>query len=197
MRNGRAALALCCLVLAQHARAELSFAEKLSDAAIERTRHQVLYDGSYHVIPYPGGDVPEHIGVCTDVIIRSYRKVGLDLQRAVHEDMKEHFHLYPKLWGLRKPDPNIDHRRVPNLRVFFSRHGEALPVSEDADAYKVGDIVTWNLSRRGSVPHIGIVTDKISDAGVPMVVHNIGAGPRLEDRLFAYEITGHYRYAAP
>jgi len=166
---------------------------KLVAAAIERTTHNVRYDGSYRKIAYPGGDVPDNVGVCTDVIVRSYRALGIDLQKEVHEDMRRHFSLYPKKWGLKKPDTNIDHRRVPNLQTFFTRHGQKLPVSDDAEAYRPGSLVTWMLP--GNLPHIGIVTDRRSEDGRrPLIVHNIGAGTVLEDMLFAYKITGHYRY---
>lgn len=164
-------------------------------AAVERTKQDVRYDGSYFSIPYPGGDVPPDIGVCTDVIIRSYRALGSDLQLLVHEDMAENFHLYPskRIWGLKSTDPNIDHRRVPNLQVFFSRHGDKLPITSDKQDYVSGDIVTWMLP--GNLPHIGIVTNKNSPiTGNPFIAHNIGAGPELDDMLFRYEITGHYRY---
>lgn len=171
-----------------------SFSDKLVDAALERTEHEVTYDGSYFSIAYPGGDVPKDVGVCTDVIIRSYRKVGIDLQKLLHEDMKAHFNLYPKNWGLKKPDTNIDHRRVPNLQTFFKRHGKSLPISHNPKNYKPGDIVTWNVSKSGNLPHIGIVTDKKSTTGTPLIVHNIGLGPKLENVLFEYRITGHYRY---
>lgn len=167
----------------------------LVSAAIDRTKERVIYDGSYFAIPYPGGDVPSHLGVCTDVVIRSYRAIGMDLQQLVHEDMAGNFEAYPsnRIWGMTGTDRNIDHRRVPNLRVFFSRNGQSLPISDNRTDYLPGDIVTWRLP--GNQPHIGIVTDQHSDAtGNPMIVHNIGAGPRLEDMLFAYEITGHYRY---
>ena len=169
--------------------------DDLVQAAIERTRSEVRYDGRYIAISYPGGDVPSNIGVCTDVVIRSYRKLGIDLQQLVHEDMSAHFALYPsrQLWGLTKPDSNIDHRRVPNLQVFFARHGQSLPVADDPHDYRPGDLVTWMLP--GDLPHIGIVTDRLdSDSGNPLIVHNVGLGPRMEDRLFAYRITGHYRY---
>ncbi len=169
--------------------------QKLIAAALERTTHRVTYDGRYRRIGYPGGDVPDHIGVCTDLVIRAYRKLGIDLQKRVHEDMTDHFDRYPskRIWGMRGPDANIDHRRVPNLRVFFSRKGEQLPVSQDVGDYKPGDLVTWMLP--GSLPHIGIVTHRVNpDSGNPMIVHNIGAGPKLEDMLFDYPITGHYRY---
>ena len=171
------------------------FERKLVAAAIERTKQKVVYDGSYFSIAYPNGDVPANIGVCTDVIIRSYRKLGSDLQVLVHKDIAKNFHVYPskRIWGLNKPDKNIDHRRVPNLQVFFSRHGEELPVTQNARDYVAGDIVTWMLP--GNLPHIGIVSDKLSVVtGNPLIVHNIGSGPSLNDMLFSYQITGHYRY---
>jgi len=168
---------------------------KLANAALERTKHSIRYDGSYLKLDYPGGDVPQNIGVCTDLVIRSYRTLGIDLQRLVHEDMIDNFELYPskRIWGLSKTDRNIDHRRVPNLQIFFSRFGESLPISKNEDDYKTGDIVSWMLP--GNLPHIGIVTNKkLSENGSPLIVHNIGSGPELEDMLFSYKITGHYRY---
>ncbi len=173
-----------------------SFQADFVSAAVDRTRHTVRYDGSYIPIDYPNGDVPAYIGVCTDVVIRSYRAVGVDLQKMVHEDMLANFERYPsrRIWGHRTPDHNIDHRRVLNLQVFFARHGEVLPVSNRKEDYSPGDIVTWMLA--ADLPHIGIVSDRVSsDSGNPLIVHNIGAGPKLEDMLFNYEITGHYRYA--
>lgn len=170
-------------------------ADELVAAALERTQHQVRYDGSYHRIPYPMGDVPADIGVCTDVVIRSYRALGLDLQALVHQDIKAHFSQYPskRIWGLSKPDSNIDHRRVPNLQTFFSRHGERLKVSDKGEDYQPGDLVTWTVT--GHRPHIGIVTDKRSEDGKrPLIVHNIGQGPVLEDMLFDYPITGRFRF---
>ena len=151
------------------------------------------YDPAYRRIPYPNGDVPRETGVCTDVIVRAYRHAGIDLQVLVHEDMKRNFSAYPRLWGLRRPDPNIDHRRVPNLATFFTRRGGKLPVTRRGADYKPGDIVTWRLS--SGVPHIGLVSD-VPARGTDryLVVHNIGAGARLEDVLFAYEVTGHYRF---
>jgi uncharacterized protein YijF (DUF1287 family) len=167
---------------------------KLVAAALDRTRHRVTYTGVYRRIPYPRGDVPAATGVCTDVVIRAYRAAfGIDLQRLVHEDMRQFFRRYPNHWGLTRPDPNIDHRRVPNLQVFFKRHGTVLPATRRAVDYRPGDLVTWTVNR--SLPHIGIVTDRRSaDGKRPMIVHNIGAGPQLEDMLFDYPITGHYRY---
>ena len=170
-----------------------TLAAALVEAAIERTTHRVIYDGSYRSIGYPGGDVPDTIGVCTDVVIRSFRGVGIDLQKKIHEDMKADFQAYPAIWGLSRPDRNIDHRRVPNLQVYFERHGQKLPATHDPKDYRAGDIVTWMLP--GNLPHIGIVTDKTGGGNdEPLIVHNIGRGPRLEAMLFAYPITGHYRY---
>jgi len=169
--------------------------QALAAAALERTAHSVRYDGAYVAIPYPGGDVPADTGVCTDVVIRSYRALGIDLQRRVHEDMSRHFSAYPsrRIWGLRAPDPNIDHRRVPNLQVFFERHGEVLPVTGRPVDYAPGDLVTWMLP--GNLPHIGVVSERVEPGTArPLVIHNIGAGPVLQDRLFDFPITGHYRY---
>jgi uncharacterized protein YijF (DUF1287 family) len=174
------------------------FLQKLSAAAIERTNHAVRYVGAYVRIPYPGGDVPPDTGVCTDEIIRSYRALGIDLQKEVHEDMLRNFAAYPnqRRWGLTHPDANIDHRRVPNLMVFFGRKGETLAISSRAEAYSPGDLVTWDLG--GGVPHIGIVVDLKSPGGERhLVVHNIGVGPKMEDVLFRWKITGHYRYFGP
>lgn len=169
-------------------------ARKLVDAAVAQTRTAVTYDGSYRRIPYPGGDVPANIGVCTDVVIRAYRQIGVDLQVKVHEDMRRAFRSYPALWGMRGPDPNIDHRRVPNLQTFFRRVGAELQRSSDPDGYRPGDVVSWMLP--SNLPHIGIVIDRRSPSGVPLVVHNIGRGPEIEDILFRFPITGHYRYNA-
>ena len=172
------------------------FLEKLVTAARERTRHRVRYDSAYVRIVYPGGDVPADTGVCTDEIIRVYRTVGVDLQKEVHEDMIQHFSLYPHRWNSRaQPDSNIDHRRVPNLMVFFQRKGETLPISRVSEDYVPGDLVTWDLGR--GVPHIGIVVDEKGRGGTFMIVHNIGEGPQMEDVLFNWKITGHYRYYGP
>ena len=167
-------------------------AAQLVEAAMAQTRSAVRYDGTYRRIGYPGGDVPAEVGVCTDVVIRAYRAIGIDLQVAVHEDMTRAFARYPRIWGRSAPDTNIDHRRVPNLRTFFTRAGSALAVLRSADAYAAGDVVTWTLP--GNLPHIGIVSGQRTAAGVPLVIHNIGRGPQLEDSLFAFPITGHYRY---
>ncbi len=166
---------------------------QLVEAALERTQHEVVYDGSYRSLGYPGGDVPDNVGVCTDVIIRSYRALGIDLQELVHEDMTSSFGEYPRIWGLDNPDPNIDHRRVPNLQKFFARKGAGLRVTSDPGDYRPADVVTWLIPN--NLPHIGIVVDRWStDRRRPLVVHNIGGGPVLEDALFSFEITGHYRY---
>lgn len=189
-------LTLLQIILSQIALAA-TFEERLVNAALKRTQSTVRYDGSYHSIDYPNGDVPANIGVCTDVIIRTYRSLEIDLQQLVHEDMRMNFSEYPseRNWGLSKTDKNIDHRRVPNLQVFFARHGQQLKVSKQPSDYKAGDLVTWMLG--GSLPHIGIVTDQISEATQwPKIVHNIGSGPKLEDMLFDFEITGHYRFQA-
>jgi uncharacterized protein YijF (DUF1287 family) len=187
----RRILPLCLVLLACAAHAQAGFGARLSDAAQTQVGVTTHYDGRYVRLAYPGGDVPLDRGVCTDVLIRAYRALGVDLQQRVHDDMAAHFAAYPKQWGLRAPDANIDHRRVPNLQVFFTRHGRALEVSRDPADYAVGDLVTWRLP--SGVPHIGIVTARRVD-GRPLVVHNIGAGVRVEDMLFEFPITGRYRY---
>jgi len=173
------------------------FTRRLVAAAIERTHHAVRYVSAYVHIPYPGGDVLADTGVCTDEVIRSYRAVGVDLQKEVHEDMLQNFAAYPNKWRWLRahPDANIDHRRVPNLMVFFQRKGESLPITSRAENYTPGDLVTWDLG--GNVPHIGIVVDQRSRSGRYMIVHNIGEGPKMEDVLFNWKITGHYRYFWP
>lgn len=181
-------VAITCSAFAQN-----DFARKLSDAALSLTDQKVEYDPQYFSIPYPNGDVPAGKGVCTDVVIRAYRKVGIDLQKEVHEDMKANFELYPKNWGLKTTDKNIDHRRVPNLMKFFSRLGTVKRITANPDDYKPGDIVAWNLT--GAVTHIGIVVNKKSPDGKRyMIVHNIGMGQVMDDVLFAYTIIGHYSY---
>ena len=165
----------------------------LSDAALELTNDKVVYDPAYFAIDYPNGDVPSDKGVCTDVIIRAYRKLGIDLQKEVHEDMKANFSVYPKNWGLRTTDKNIDHRRVPNLMTYFKRKGAALPITQNANDYKPGDVVAWRLNT--GLTHIGIVVNKKSrDQQRYLIVHNIGAGQVLEDCLFDFTIIGHYRF---
>ena len=181
-------LLVCTRLFAQE-----DFFEKLSGAAIDLTNQKVEYDPQYFSISYPNGDVPANKGVCTDVIIRAYRRLGIDLQKEVHEDMVAHFDLYPKLWGLKKTDKNIDHRRVPNLMKYFSRHGTVKKITTDPNDYVIGDIVAWNLG--GAITHIGIVVDKKSSDGKRnLIVHNIGAGQVIEDVLFSYRIIGHYSF---
>uniref|UniRef100_UPI00404871E8 DUF1287 domain-containing protein n=1 Tax=Roseivirga sp. TaxID=1964215 RepID=UPI00404871E8 len=172
---------------------ELNFQEQLSRAALELTKDKVNYDPAYFSISYPNGDVPSDKGVCTDVVIRAYRKLGIDLQKEVHEDMKDNFDVYPKIWGLTKTDKNIDHRRVPNLMEFFERKGTKKSISDNASDYLPGDIVCWNLG--GVITHIGLVVNKKSEDGKRhLIVHNIGAGQELSDCLFSYKIIGHYSF---
>lgn len=174
--------------------AQSSFALKLSDAALKLTEQKVKYDPTYFVISYPNGDVPSDKGVCTDVVIRAYRVLSIDLQKEVHEDIATHFKDYPHKWGLKKPDTNIDHRRVPNLMTFFSRKGQTKKHSDSATDYLPGDIVCWNLG--GDITHIGLVVNKKSTDGKRyLVVHNIGDGQVLADCLFEYKIIGHYTYS--
>lgn len=169
------------------------FEKSLHDVAMSLTKDKVVYDPMYFSIPYPMGDVPEDRGVCTDVVIRAYRKLGIDLQELVHKDMQENFSLYPNKWGLTAPDSNIDHRRVPNLMVFFSRFGKVKSITENKEDYLPGDIVAWDLG--GGITHIGIVSaNKSKSSGNYLIVHNIGAGQVLEDILFKFKIIGHYFY---
>ncbi|MCL2098093.1 MAG: DUF1287 domain-containing protein [Bacteroidales bacterium] len=173
---------------------QVDFFVQLADSAYTLTKQRVTYAPSYVRIPYPNGDVPANTGVCTDVVIRAYRKLGIDLQKEVHEDMKANFDKYPKQWGLSRPDKNIDHRRVPNLMVYFSRHGTVKKLSQDTNDYQSGDIVCWDLNGRG-LTHIGIVSSKKSTDGKRnLIIHNIGAGQVVEDCLFDWKIIGHYSY---
>jgi len=168
--------------------------EALVSAARQQVGVTIGYDPAYRRLSYPGGDVPLNTGVCTDVVIRALRQQGLDLQQAVHQDMRAHFRLYPQNWGLSRPDANIDHRRVPNLMTWFKRQGWALVPSQDAERYRPGDIVTWDLG--SGLTHIGIISDRHTSSGVPLVLHNIGRGTLEEDILFSFRITGHYRIPA-
>jgi len=171
-----------------------TFSLKLSDAALELTKQKVIYDPGYYKIAYPNGDLPADRGVCTDVVIRAYRKLGIDLQKEVHEDMVDNFSKYPKIWGLSKTDKNIDHRRVPNLMVFFKRHGQVKAITSKSADYLPGDLVCWNLG--GGITHIGIVVNKKSaDGARNLIVHNIGGGQVLADCLFQFKIIGHYTYS--
>ena len=169
------------------------FFDRLADSAFVLTKQRVEYDPAYFRIAYPNGDVPPDKGVCTDVVIRAYRKMGIDLQKEVHEDMKANFSKYPNNWGLKTTDRNIDHRRVPNLMVFFARHGVVLKMSQDSEDYLPGDIVCWDKGY--GISHIGIVSKKKTFLEKrPMIIHNTGAGQVLEDCIFSFKIIGHYRY---
>jgi uncharacterized protein YijF (DUF1287 family) len=163
------------------------------EGALAQTEQTTIYDPAYVRLTYPGGDLPMERGVCADVIVRAFRKGGVDLQKEVHEDMRRDFAAYPKRWGLRAPDTNIDHRRVPNLMTYFKRRGKSLPITSDAKDYEPGDVVAWDLG--GGQTHIGLVVNLRPREGERYyVVHNIGAGARLEDVLFAWRQIGHYRY---
>lgn len=181
-----AMLAVCWFTLAPAA------AATLAEAARQQIGITTSYDPAYRKLAYPGGDVPEETGVCSDVVVRAFRAaLKLDLQKAVHEDMTKAFGEYPRNWGLKRPDRNIDHRRVPNLITYFKRQGWALRVSTNAAQFKPGDVVAWNLG--GGINHIGIISDRRSPAGTPLVIHNIGQGAKEEDILFRHKIIGHYR----
>lgn len=169
------------------------FSGHLADSALALTKQKVTYDPGYFIISYPNGDVPADKGVCTDVVIRAYRKLGIDLQKEIHEDMLANFDMYPAFWGLTRPDKNIDHRRVPNLMVFFERHGTRKSFSGEQEDYSPGDIVFWNLGR--GIKHVGIVSKmKTADSERYLIIHNIGKGQVLEDILFEFEIIGHYQF---
>jgi uncharacterized protein YijF (DUF1287 family) len=188
-------LCIICLAVSLTA-SSIAFAQdatlmRLLQSAYDQVGKTVSYDPSYEAIGFPGGDVPVSRGVCTDVIVRAYRGIGIDLQLLVNQDMRKAFSAYPRLSRLSHPDPNIDHRRVPNLMVFFARHGQILPISKEVKDYHAGDIVTWRLPDRR--PHIGLISDREQN-GRPLAIHNIGAGAKVEDVLFSFEITGHYRY---
>lgn len=187
---------LLLLCLSEMLYGQISFSAKLSEAAIELTRQKVIYDPTYFVIKYPNGDVPSNKGVCTDVVVRAYRKLGIDLQKEIHEDMRANFKNYPQKWRLKQPDKNIDHRRVPNLMTYFKRFGTVKAISSNPKDYQVGDIVCWVLE--GNLTHIGIVINKKSaDGQRNLIVHNIGAGQVIEDCLFNFKIIGHYVYQKP
>lgn len=161
-------------------------------AARAQVGKTLRYDPGYRILDYPNGDVPVEAGVCTDVVVRALRTgLGMDLQKLVHEDMKRNFARYPKNWGLKGPDKNIDHRRVPNLQAYFKRKGWALPVTKKPGDYQAGDLVTCMVPP--NLPHIMVVSEKKSADGTPLIIHNIGSGAQEEDRLFEFVITGHYR----
>lgn len=185
-------LTLLVLSVSAHAETEPP-ALRAAHAALEQTAYTRSYDPAYVRIAYPNGDPPRDRGVCSDVVVRAFRAAGVDLQREVHEDMLRDFAAYPHRWGLSAPDPNIDHRRVPNLMTFFARHGKSLPVSARHEEYRPGDVVAWDLG--GGLLHVGLVSDVPAPEGVGYaIVHNIGAGARLEDVLLNWKIIGHYRY---
>ncbi len=191
-------LLFCLLCLLVSFRQGDDFFQKLVKKAIEQTKQKVTYVPAYVQIKYPNGDVPSNTGVCTDLVIRAYRGVNIDLQKEVHEDMMKHFKEYPKLWKLKAPDSNIDHRRVPNLMTYFKNKKAELKISDKPEDYKPGDLVTWNLQNKNAVSgitHIGIVTDQRSvDGKRYLIAHNIGGGNTIEDMLFSYIIIGHYRF---
>ncbi|MEY4485328.1 MAG: hypothetical protein RL693_2780 [Verrucomicrobiota bacterium] len=168
--------------------------ERIVQAAREQIGKTLRYEPGYLALDYPNGDVPMEGGVCTDVVVRALRaSLGMDMQKLVHEDMKQNFSRYPQQWGLKAPDKNIDHRRVPNLQTYFKRKGYELPVSDRAEDYMPGDFVTCLVPPH--LPHIMIVSDQTGATGQPLVIHNIGSGTREEERLFEFKITGHYRIA--
>ncbi len=186
-------LALSVVLLAPAiAAAPISSGDKLAIDAKKQIGVTVSYDPTYRQLDFPHGDVPIDTGVCTDVIVRAYRLQNIDLQQLVNVDMKSDFSAYPQIWGLKSTDKNIDHRRVPNLEVYFERHGQSLSTT-DVDSFQAGDIVSWRLPT-ANLPHIGIVSDKMAADGTPLIIHNIGQGTQEENILFAYPINGHFRY---
>ena len=167
---------------------------KILKSANKQIETTTSYTQKYYSISYPNGDVPKSTGACTDVVIRSYRAADIDLQKEVHEDMRVNFSKYPKKWGLKRPDTNIDHRRVPNLQKYFERKGKSLRISLSGKDYKPGDIVSWDLNGKG-LTHIGVVSNIWNtEKKRYLIIHNIGNGTELEDVLFEWKITGHYRY---
>ena len=191
MKTNTIGLFLMLLLAATPTLAEIRPQQLVRDAR-SQIGVTMSYDPAYRKIAFPMGDVPLSTGVCTDVVIRALRGQGVDLQALVNKDMKAAWAAYPKIWGLQKPDGNIDHRRVPNLEVFFRRHGQSLSLS-DKTTFKAGDIVTWRLPQ-SNLPHIGIVSDKRAADGTPLIIHNIGRGTREENVLFADPLKGHFRY---
>lgn len=190
--GGAGALLFAPRALAQPAAQEVAFPIKIAIGGELRATKAEVYDPAYVKLAYPGGDVADDRGVCTDTVIRAFRHAGVDLQVEVHEDMRANFGAYPKIWGLTRPDRNIDHRRVPNLETLFRRKGGAKAISASAADYRAGDIVSWRLSGSG-LPHIGVVTRK-KQGGQPLIAHNIGAGTREEPCLFSWPMTGWFRF---
>ena len=185
-------IGLLSLAQLTQAATPISDGDKLAHDAKKQIGITVSYDPTYRKLEFPRGDVAIETGVCTDVIIRAYRLQNVDLQQLVNHDMKSNWSTYPKIWGLKSTDKNIDHRRVPNLEVFFVQHGQSLSTT-DKDSFQVGDIVTWRLPN-GNLPHIGIVSDKAAADGMPLIIHNIGRGTQEENILYAYPIHKHFRY---
>lgn len=182
-------------LLAASLGASANSGDRLAAAALELSRQNISFDPSYYKIPYPDGDIPASRGAAADVLVRCFRKTGIDLQRVVHDDMADNFRAYPQVFGNNSPDPNIDHRRIANLQRFFERHGERLETSRNLQNYRPGDIVVWSLANAES--HIGIVVPGPGkDSGEPWVVHHMGDGMRWEDALLDYKIEGHFRYPA-
>lgn len=171
-------------------------AEKIVNGAKIQAIDRVRYDAAYLTIPYPNGDVPKDQGACTDVVVRALRSAGYDLQKLIHEDMSAHFSLYPQKWGMRGPDSNIDHRRVPNHITFMKRFGRSLPLATEGEAaktWKAGDLVYWTLTP-SSLTHCGVISNERNAHGIPLVIHNIGPTARQEDCLNSWRIIGHFRY---
>lgn len=167
---------------------------KVIESALGQTKRTTGYTQDYYTIPYPNGDVPSETGACTDVIVRSFRAAGIDLQKEVHEDMAANFGSYPRKWGLSKTDTNIDHRRVPNLQTFFTRRQKSLTITKNAENYMPGDVASWDLDGKG-MTHIGIVSNVWNERSKRyLIIHNIGQGTRIEDRLFEWKVTGHFRF---
>lgn len=183
----------CPWVMPVHAEGDVG--ARIAAAARDQVGVTRSYDPSYQRLAFPNGDVPIDTGVCADVVVRALRAVGLDLQAALNTDMRADFGAYPANWGLSKPDRNIDHRRVPNLRRWFQRQGWSLGASADPADYEPGDIVSWTLAN--GRPHIGVVSSRRTGDGRPLVVHNIAIGAREEDVLFAWTISGRYRQPEP
>ena len=170
----------------------ISSGDKVALDAKKQIGVTISYDPTYRKLDFPRGDVPQETGVCTDVVVRAYRLQNIDLQQLLNVDMKANFSAYPKTWGLKSTDKNIDHRRVPNIETYFERHGQSLSMTDES-SFKAGDIVSWRLPN-SNLPHIGIVSDKSASDGTPLIIHNIGRGTQEENILFAYPIYGHYRY---
>ncbi len=186
-----ALLTALALVTGGHAQEAATTGKRIVTAARQQVGVTKGYDPAYTALAYPAGDVPLRTGVCCDVVVRALRQIGIDLQKEVHEDMQKNFSAYPQKWGLKGPDKNIDHRRVPNLMRYFERHQIAMHEKfKQAETYRPGDIVTWDLG--GGLVHIGIVSDRMTGS-TPLIIHNIGGGAQEEDILFQYQVIGHYR----